>query len=151
MTRARRSAAILALSATAAVFPHPAYAAPPLAVANVWIASWSGGWARICGHGDVNDGATTVARWVFTVTGAVAEPFPVGPYVQIEDGDTFDYCNTWWVGSPPDAAFTVTLTFTGLRADTAVANTDLGGGAVLVYEWNSVVGDDNQVQFGSTG
>ena len=152
MTATRRAALAVALSAPIVVLsPQPSFAVPPFVVADVWVETWDGQWARLCGAGHVNDGATTISRWVFTVTGAVAEPIPIGPYVQIEDGDVFGYCDTFYVGSPPDAAFTITLTFAGLRPDTDLLNTDVTGGAVLVYEWDSATGHDSHVSFGTGG
>ena len=149
-----RASRVLALSAiAAALIAQPSYAAPPLPAADVWINSWGGSFAELCGAGDMNDGDGTIARWVFTVTGAASDRSPIGPYVQVEDGDTFAYCDTYYIGSPPDAAFTVTLTFAGLDATppTDAVTSDVAGTAVLVYEWNSVLGHDNQFSFGSTG
>lgn len=147
MRRIGSALGVLLASATlTALAPGNAFADPPSAYAEVWIDSWSSNYPTVCGRGDVNDGPTMLARWVFTVTGAVpADLWPIG-YTQLNAAEDFFYCHTFYAGSPPDAAFTVTLTFAGLGV-----NTDVVGGAGLVYQWNSVVGHGNQVAFGTGG
>ena len=131
------------ITAATVLVPAPASASPLLPRMRVYISGELGNWLTICGEGDVNDGATTTSRWVFTVTGGVSDRSPIGPYVLVEDGDSFLYCDSWYVGSPPDAALTATLSFAGLGT-----NSDIAGTAFLVYEWNSVLGAPNTFSFG---
>ena len=147
--RSRALARLLAVTATAATvaLPQPASAEPVSPRANVWIDSWSGNYVYICGEGAVNDGTPTLVRWMFSVTGAVPiEQWPIGPTVEVTAADPFAYCGFFYAGSPPDAAFVVTLTYAGV----GVAS-DIAGVAGLVYEWNTALGHGNQIAFGSNG
>jgi hypothetical protein len=113
--------------------------------AVVWIDDWTGAYVTVCAYGDVNDGATTVGRWVFSVAVAVVDAI-VPQYVYVEDGDTVLDCHTFYAGSPPDAAFTGTLSFGGIGV-----GSDAAGVAALVYEWNSAFSQDIQITVSSPG